>query len=65
VQGPTQKSTVKMNSLDPDWKPVEKFTFDLSSGEMDSVKGLEFDELGQTARDNSDWRRRAQSAHGG
>ena len=34
----TQKSTVKKNSLDPDWKPVEKFTFDLSSGEMDDIE---------------------------
>ena len=34
----TQKSTVKKNSLDPDWKPEEKFEFDLSSGELADIQ---------------------------
>jgi hypothetical protein len=34
----TQKSSVKKNSLDPDWKPEEKFEFDLSSGELADIE---------------------------
>jgi hypothetical protein len=34
----TQKSTVKKNCLDPDWKPQEKFEFDLSSGDLADIE---------------------------
>jgi hypothetical protein len=34
----TLKSTVRKNSLDPDWKPEEKFEFDLSSGELADIQ---------------------------
>ena len=31
-------STVKKNSLNPEWKPEEKFEFDLSSGELADIR---------------------------
>ena len=34
----TLKSTVQKKSLDPDWKPEEKFVFDLSSGELADIE---------------------------
>ena len=37
-QGKTLKSTVQKKSLDPDWKPEEKFEFDLSSGELADIE---------------------------
>jgi hypothetical protein len=34
----TLKSTVKKNSLDPDWNPEEKFEFNLFSGELADIQ---------------------------
>jgi len=34
----TQTSTVKKNSLNPDWKLEEKFKFDLSSGKLEDMR---------------------------
>jgi len=34
----TLKSTVQKKTLDPDWKPEEKFEFDLASGELADIQ---------------------------